>query len=124
MFFINLYTTIDRFLIRTRVKYPETLKRNNFKSPRLFFFFIWHIILAWVKGLLYQFSAIFAIFQCYSSSSLILEREGKKSLHSLFHLYDDNNGYFDPVYKKKKCEITLLHSQIITFLQYSTYSLY
>jgi hypothetical protein len=26
MFFINLYTSIDRFHIRTRVKYPETLK--------------------------------------------------------------------------------------------------
>jgi hypothetical protein len=37
MFFINLYTSIDRFLIRTRVKYPETLKANNFKIPRLNF---------------------------------------------------------------------------------------
>jgi hypothetical protein len=38
MFFINLYTSIDRFLIRTRVKYPETLKGNNFKIPRSNFF--------------------------------------------------------------------------------------
>jgi hypothetical protein len=30
MFFINFYATIARFLIRTRVKYPETLKGNNF----------------------------------------------------------------------------------------------
>jgi hypothetical protein len=29
MFFINLYTSIDRFLIRTRVKYPEILKGNG-----------------------------------------------------------------------------------------------
>jgi hypothetical protein len=29
MFFINLYTSIDRFLIRTRVKYPEILKGNK-----------------------------------------------------------------------------------------------
>jgi hypothetical protein len=39
MFFINLYSSIDRFLIRTRVKYPETLKDNNFKIPRSIFFF-------------------------------------------------------------------------------------
>jgi hypothetical protein len=39
MFFINLYTSIDRFLVRTRVKYPETLKGNKFKIPRSFFFF-------------------------------------------------------------------------------------
>jgi hypothetical protein len=38
MFFINLYTRIDRFLIRTRVKYPETLKGNNFKIPQSIFF--------------------------------------------------------------------------------------
>jgi hypothetical protein len=29
MFFINLYTGIDRFLIRTHVKYSETLKDNG-----------------------------------------------------------------------------------------------
>jgi hypothetical protein len=29
MFFINLYTSIDRFLIRTCVKYPEILKGNG-----------------------------------------------------------------------------------------------
>jgi hypothetical protein len=34
MFFINFYATIAPFLIRTRVKYPETLKGNNFKIPR------------------------------------------------------------------------------------------
>jgi hypothetical protein len=36
MFFINLYMSIDQFLIRTRVKYPEILKgnNNNFKIPR------------------------------------------------------------------------------------------
>jgi hypothetical protein len=39
MFFINLYTSIDRFLIRTRVKYSEALKDNNFKIPPSFFFF-------------------------------------------------------------------------------------
>jgi hypothetical protein len=33
MFFINLYTSIDLFLIRMRVQYPETLKGNNFKIP-------------------------------------------------------------------------------------------
>jgi hypothetical protein len=38
MFFINLYMSIDRFLIRTRVKYLETLKGNNFKIPRSNFF--------------------------------------------------------------------------------------
>jgi hypothetical protein len=38
MFFINLYTSIDRFLIRMSVKYPETLKGNNFKIPRSNFF--------------------------------------------------------------------------------------
>jgi hypothetical protein len=27
-FFINFYATIARFLIRTRVKYPQTLKGN------------------------------------------------------------------------------------------------
>jgi hypothetical protein len=47
MFFINFYATIARFLIRTRVKYPETLKG--------IFFLIWHSILEWMKGLLYQF---------------------------------------------------------------------
>jgi hypothetical protein len=31
MFFINFYATIAPFLIRTRVKYPETLKGNNNK---------------------------------------------------------------------------------------------
>jgi hypothetical protein len=51
MFFINLYTTIDRFLIRMHVKYPETLKGNNFKIPRSIFFFIWHNTLAWIEGL-------------------------------------------------------------------------
>jgi hypothetical protein len=34
MFFINFYATIAPSLIRTRVKYPETLKGNNFKIPR------------------------------------------------------------------------------------------
>jgi hypothetical protein len=34
MFFINFYATIAPFLIRIRVKYPETLKGNNFKIPR------------------------------------------------------------------------------------------
>jgi hypothetical protein len=29
MFFINFYATIAPFLIRTRVKYPETLKGNG-----------------------------------------------------------------------------------------------
>jgi hypothetical protein len=29
MFFINFYATIAPFLIRTRVKYPETLEGNN-----------------------------------------------------------------------------------------------
>jgi hypothetical protein len=38
MFFINLYTSIDRFLVRTRVKYSEILKGNNFKIPRSNFF--------------------------------------------------------------------------------------
>jgi hypothetical protein len=38
MFFINFYATIAPFLIRTRVKYPETLKGNNFKIPRPNFF--------------------------------------------------------------------------------------
>jgi hypothetical protein len=38
MFFINFYAIIARFLIRTRVKYPETLKGNNFKIPRSIFF--------------------------------------------------------------------------------------
>jgi hypothetical protein len=38
MFFINFYATIAPFLIRTRVKYPETLKGNNFKIPRPIFF--------------------------------------------------------------------------------------
>jgi hypothetical protein len=38
MFFINFYATIARFLIRTRVKHPETLKGNNFKIPRSIFF--------------------------------------------------------------------------------------
>jgi hypothetical protein len=38
IFFINLYRSIDRFLIRTRVKYPETLRGNNFKIPRSIFF--------------------------------------------------------------------------------------
>jgi hypothetical protein len=38
MFFINFYATIARFLIRTRVKYPETLKGNNFKIPGSIFF--------------------------------------------------------------------------------------
>jgi hypothetical protein len=38
MFFINFYATIARFLIRTRVKYPETLKGNNFKIARSNFF--------------------------------------------------------------------------------------
>jgi hypothetical protein len=38
MFFFNLYSSIDRFLIRTRVKYPEILKGNNFKIPRSNFF--------------------------------------------------------------------------------------
>jgi hypothetical protein len=33
-FFFNFYVAIVRFLIRTRVKYPETLKGNNFKIPR------------------------------------------------------------------------------------------
>jgi hypothetical protein len=37
-FFINFYATIAPFLIRTRVKYPETLKGNNFKIPRSNFF--------------------------------------------------------------------------------------
>jgi hypothetical protein len=37
-YFINLYTSIDRFLIRTRVKYPESLKGNNFKIPRSILF--------------------------------------------------------------------------------------
>jgi hypothetical protein len=37
-FFINFYATIAPFLIRTRVKYPETLKGNNFKIPRPNFF--------------------------------------------------------------------------------------
>jgi hypothetical protein len=35
MFFITFYATI---LIRTHVKYPETLKGNNFKIPRPIFF--------------------------------------------------------------------------------------
>jgi hypothetical protein len=70
LFFINLYTSIDRFLIS--VKYPETLKGNNFKIPRSIFFLIWHNTLAWIEGVLYQFWAIFAIFQCYSSSSLTM----------------------------------------------------
>jgi hypothetical protein len=35
MFFINFYA---RFLIRTRVKYPETLKGNNFQIPGRNFF--------------------------------------------------------------------------------------
>jgi hypothetical protein len=39
MFFMNLYTSIDRFLIRTRVKYPEILKGNNIKIPRSIFSF-------------------------------------------------------------------------------------
>jgi hypothetical protein len=34
----NLYTSINRFLIRTRVKYPETLIGNNFKIPSSIFF--------------------------------------------------------------------------------------
>jgi hypothetical protein len=38
MFFINFYATIARFLIRTGVKYAETLKGNNFKIPRSNFF--------------------------------------------------------------------------------------
>jgi hypothetical protein len=38
VFFINLYRNIDRFLIRTRVKYPETLKGNNFKISQPIFF--------------------------------------------------------------------------------------
>jgi hypothetical protein len=38
MFFIDFYATIAPFLIRTRVKYPETLKGNNFKIPRPNFF--------------------------------------------------------------------------------------
>jgi hypothetical protein len=37
-FFITFYATIARFLIRTRVKYPETLEGNNFKIPRSNFF--------------------------------------------------------------------------------------
>jgi hypothetical protein len=55
MFFINFYATIAPFLIRTRVKYPETLKGNNFKIPGPIFFKIWHSTLEWMKGLLYQF---------------------------------------------------------------------
>jgi hypothetical protein len=55
MFFINFYATIAPFLIRTRVKYPEILKGNNFKIPRPNFFLIWHSALEWMKGLLYQF---------------------------------------------------------------------
>jgi hypothetical protein len=38
MVFITFYVTIARFLIRTRVKYPETLECNNFKIPRTIFF--------------------------------------------------------------------------------------
>jgi hypothetical protein len=38
MFFITFYATIARFLIRTRVKYLETLEGNNFKIPRSIFF--------------------------------------------------------------------------------------
>jgi hypothetical protein len=38
MFFINFYATIAPFLIRTRVKYPEILKGNNFKIPGPNFF--------------------------------------------------------------------------------------
>jgi hypothetical protein len=38
MFFINFYATIAPFPMRTRVKYPETLKGNNFKIPRSIFF--------------------------------------------------------------------------------------
>jgi hypothetical protein len=37
-FIINFYATIAPFLIRTRVKYPETLKGNHFKIPRPNFF--------------------------------------------------------------------------------------
>jgi hypothetical protein len=33
VYFLSIYG-IDRFLIRTRVKYPESLKGNNFKIPR------------------------------------------------------------------------------------------
>jgi hypothetical protein len=41
VFFINLYRNIDRFLIRTRVKYREILKgnnTNNFKISQPIFF--------------------------------------------------------------------------------------
>jgi hypothetical protein len=38
MFFITFYAAIARSLIRTRVKYPKTLKGNNFKIPRSIFF--------------------------------------------------------------------------------------
>jgi hypothetical protein len=56
MFFINFYATIAQFLIRTRVKYPETLKGNNFKIPRPNFFKFGTVgTLEWMKGLLYQF---------------------------------------------------------------------
>jgi hypothetical protein len=37
-FKICFLSGIDRFLIRTHVKYPETLKDNNFKIPRSIFF--------------------------------------------------------------------------------------
>jgi hypothetical protein len=37
MFFITFYATIARFLIRTRVKYPETLKGSNLKFLDQFF---------------------------------------------------------------------------------------
>jgi hypothetical protein len=55
MFFINFYATIAPFLIRTRVKYPETLKGNNLLNSSTNFFLIWHSTLEWMKGLLYQF---------------------------------------------------------------------
>jgi hypothetical protein len=52
MFFINFYATIARFLIRTRVKYPETLKGNNFLDQ---IFLNLEQYSEWMKGLLYQF---------------------------------------------------------------------
>jgi hypothetical protein len=54
VFFSNVYRNIDRFLIRTPVKYPEILKGNNFKISQPIFFLN-----------LAQYFSMGAIFQCH-----------------------------------------------------------